>query len=496
MNATSLLECNETPMAAPGVPKIARDVATLVVGSFLAAIFGALVVFVIPRITTVEDFGYWRVFLLYASYVGFFHLGFGEGALLDWAGRPMASLHHEVRPSVIFLIGQHLVLLVPIAILVVFLLPPRLRFVALAVLAFALLQNTELVLQSSLQAAQKFAPVAVAMAAPTGLFLAFAGVAALRVKPDHRILIGSYFMGWLIVLGYLWHTVHPFQTRSTISAWTIGKRYILMGWPITLSNAAFGLVQTSDRFVLSSTVSIYQFAQYSLAASTMMVPVTLIAAIARVFFPHLAAMEKDRHPEVYRQAARMMVLAWSVLLPYYFVIDLFVHRFLQAYIPILPVAGILLLGSLFLAVIQILHGSVFNLYGKQKHFLIYAVAAVAVSLGLVFGAVAVFHSLRLVAAMQVTALGMWWLFNAWRLRAISGESGRDLGGMLLMFTWSAASMWLAYYSSANWAIRTGVYWGLIVVPLTLLYRGQLRMIGHFATSLRPFRSMAASTMVD
>ena len=142
-------------------------------------------------------------------------------------------------------------------------------------------------------------------------------------------------------------------------------------------------MQSSDRIVLSSTASIYEFAQYSLAASTMMVPVTLIAAIARVFFPHLAATERKRHPEIYGQASGLIVMAWSLLLPYYFVVDLFVRHFLPNYVGILPVAGILLLGALFLAVIQILHGSVFNLYGKQKYFLLYAILAFAISLGLV-----------------------------------------------------------------------------------------------------------------
>jgi O-antigen/teichoic acid export membrane protein len=490
MNAMSLAICEETPSSAPEVHNLARDVVILVVGSFLTAVFSALVVFVIPRITSVENFGYWRVFLLYSSYVGFFHLGLAEGALLAWAGRPMASLYGELRPSLVFLIVQHLLLLVPACILATVLFPPRMRFVAVAVLAFALLQNVEIVLQCALQAARRFVPVAVATAVPTGLFLVLACIVLLWRKPDARILISCYFVGWLLVLGYLWSRVHPFAARSTISAWTIGKRYIAIGWPITLANTAFGLVQSSDRFVLSSAVSIYDFAQYSLAASTMMVPVTLIAAIARVFFPHLAATERHRHPEVYGQASSVMVLAWSVLLPYYFVVDWFVHRFLQAYVPILPVAGILLLGALFLAVIQILHGSVFSLYGKQKHFLLYAVVAVGLSLGLAFMAITIFHSLRLVAAMQVAALGMWWLFNAWKLNAITGESWRDLGLMLLIFTWSAISMWMAFSWSSSWAIRTAFYWALTAGPLALVYREQIRMIAHYVVKMRPFRSIA------
>ena len=238
-------------------------------------------------------------------------------------------------------------------------------------------------------------------------------------------------------------------------------------------------MQSSDRIVLSSTASIYEFAQYSLAASTMMVPVTLIAAIARVFFPHLAAAERKRHPEIYGKASGLIVMAWSILLPYYFVVDLFVRHFLPHYVGILPVAGILLLGALFLAVIQILHGSVFNLYGKQKYFLLYAILAFAISLGLVAMAVLVFRSLRLVAAMQVVVVGAWWLLNAGRLSAITGESWRDFAGVLLIFAWSATSLRLAFSLSAHCATRTVCYWVLTAGPLALFYRDQVRWIVHF-----------------
>jgi O-antigen/teichoic acid export membrane protein len=493
MNASALIEPKETPShSGARVHRIARDVMTLVVGSCLAAVFGAAVVFVIPRITPVEDFGYWRMFLLYASYVGFFHFGFGEGALLSWAGKPLEDLQGELRPSLVFLVAQHLLLLLPVGLVAALLLPPRIRFVTIAVLGFALLQNTSVVMTCALQAARQFAPVAIAMAAPSGLFLAFAALAAWRGHPDYRVLVGCYFLAWLIVLGVMWNRTHPFQLASVTSAWALGKRYIAIGWPITLANAAFGLVQTSDRFVLSSAVSIYDFAQYSLAASTMMVPVTLITAIARVFFPHLAATDRKQHPEVYGQVSGLIVMAWSLLLPYYFGVDLFVRRFLPKYSAILPVAGILLLGALFFAVIQILHGSVFNLYGKQKHFLLYAILAVGVSLGLVSIAILVFRSLRLVATMQVLVVGAWWLFNGWRLSSITGESWRDFAGVLLVFAWSAISLWLAFSWSSHWALRTLYYWGLTAGPLVMVCRGQFRLIARFVRGARPLQSLAAS----
>ena len=146
---------------------------------------------------------------------------------------------------------------------------------------------------------------------------------------------------------------------------------------------------------------------------------------------------------------------------------------------ILPVAGILLLGALFLAVIQILHGSVFNLYGKQKYFLLYSILAFGISLGLVAMAVLVFRSLRLVAAMQVVVVGAWWLLNAGRLSAITGESWRDFAGVLLIFAWSAISLGWPTPGVITARLELCCYWALTAGPLALLYRDQVRWIVRF-----------------
>jgi hypothetical protein len=62
---------------------LARDVATMGLGTALTAVFNTLLVFLIPRIVSVENFGYWRLFMLYATYVGLLQLGFLDGVLLS-----------------------------------------------------------------------------------------------------------------------------------------------------------------------------------------------------------------------------------------------------------------------------------------------------------------------------------------------------------------------------------------------------------------------------
>ena len=485
----SVIAGHDDALSAPDLKKqrVARDLLTLVLGSILAAVFSVVMVFVIPRITTVEEFGYWRLFILYIGYAGFFHLGLGEGALLVWAGKPLSTFSETLRPSIKFLIFLHLAFLAIACVIAKVALASNAKFVAVAVVAFALVQNISVLLQCALQASRQFAPVAVATAAPTGLFLLFVGLYVLKHSPNYRVLVICYFVGWLIVLAFLWAEVRP--TNTSRSAWSLGKQYIAIGWPITLANTAFGLLQSSDRFVLSSAVPIKEFAQYSLAASTMMVPVTLIAAMARVFLPNLAAIGRERHPEIYAAVVRLIVLVWSVSLPYYFIVDWFVHHFLQAYIPVLPVARTLLLGIVFLAFIQILHSSVFNLYGKQRHFLVYSILAVAVSLGFATMAIHLFHSLLLVATMQVVAIGLWWFLNAWRLRSLTGESWRDFFHVVFIFSCSAICLVLSFRWSVNAVLRTLSYWLLMAAPLAAASGDQIRLVIRI---IRDFRQSIAS----
>ena len=77
----------------------------------------------------------------------------------------------------------------------------------------------------------------------------------------------------------------------------------------------------------------------------------------RVFFHDLAGVTQHGRVRIYGISSRTLLLAWVILLPYYFALDVFVRRFLPRYIPSLAYARILLLGIPFLAAIQILQMS-------------------------------------------------------------------------------------------------------------------------------------------
>jgi O-antigen/teichoic acid export membrane protein len=463
------------------VGTVARDIATVGIGTALAAVFNVLLVFLIPRLVSVEDFGYWRLFLLYAGYAGLMHMGLGDGALLRWAGRPLEDFRHEVAPSLKFLVCQHLAIIIPGVAILFWLLPAPVNLVAAAVLAYSLIFNAAALLQFGLQSARIFRPVAIAIAAPPGLFVLAAFLWHLQRVPNFRNLILLYSVAWSGVLVYLWARVRTrnYASGRDYSAWKLGKVCIAAGWPIMLANGGFGLVQSADRLVVSSVLPIHQFAQYSLAASTMFVPVAAILAVSRVFFSHAAALEHDERARVYGQGAKFLLLAWSLTLPYYFGLEVFVRHFLPKYVAGLPVASVLMLGVGFLAGIQILQMSYSYLYGKQRQFLAITVGAFAMSLLVALLMALWAKSLTAVAAGEVAVLGAWWAVNEFFLRSVTGQNWRR---WLLILTIGGVSMsgyGVILYLGISAVWRVLVYYVVVGSILLFFCRDEVRLCWTF-----------------
>lgn len=469
----SLLREVKTPAWKPSA--IASDIATLGAGTLLAGVINAALVFVIPKLVSVEDYGYWRLFGLYGGYVGFLHFGFADGALLRWAGRPLREFHGELRPALKYMLWQHAVVLTVLCAIVVFVLPGPLRVVGIGVAIYALVFNHATLLQYALQSARIFRPVAIATVTAPILLLLSVLMWHRFSKSDYREVICLCVLSWGVVLAFLFACTRPFSGTATVRAAVLAKKCLLSGWPIVMANTGVMLIAFADRLVVSWAATIQNFAQYSLAASAMAVPITAIQACNRVFFSHLAAVTDDARKRLYGISARTLLIAWAVLLPYYFVLNIFIHRFLPRYIPSLHYARILLLGIPFLAAVQILQMSYAYLNGMQKRFLAQTITVLAISLSAT--SFAAFHagSLQVVAEVQVGILGCWWLFNEFTLRNLTEERLRDWIKFAAMYAivslcyWGATSIATEHMLSA-----VSLYYGLFVTLLALFCRAEVR----------------------
>ncbi len=455
--------------------RIAADIATLGSGTLAAGLFNAGLVFVIPKLISVEDYGYWRIFGLYAGYVGFLHFGFADGALLRWAGRAWQDFQDEVGPAVRYLIWQHLLVVLPVCGIAIVVLHGPLRFVVLAVAVYAPLFNITATLQFALEGARIFWPVALSVIAAPAALLASVFVWAGVFRSTAEEVIGLYLLAWCVPLIFLfaWTQQRRKQSRS---AHGLAKACLASGWPIMLANTGVNLIQTADGLAASWAATIQNFAQYSLAASAMAVPMTAIQACSKVLFSHLAGVTADSRKHVYGIGSRTLLMVWAILLPYYFALVIVVQNFLPKYVASLEYARILLLGVPFLATILILQMNYAYLNGMQRKFLARTVLVLAASMGMT--SFAAFHakSLTVVAAVQVAILGAWWLFNEHGLKSLTGQRAGDWVKFMGVYTCTGISYWVVSGNAPNMATAVGSYYVMLVVILGLGCRDDWRSI--------------------
>ncbi len=437
---------------------IATDIATLGVGTVLGGLFNVALVFLIPKLISVEDYGYWRLFGLYGAYAGFFHLGLADGALLRWAGHSIEEFHDEIGPATRFLLWQHVVVLVPLCAIAALLLPRPLRFVAIAIGAYAILVNVTALLQYALQGARIFRPVAISAVAAPALFCLLVLLWASKWPSNSREVVSLFVLAWSVPAVFLLAWTKPWSgPRRLVGAGKLAKECVLSGWPILMANCGMMLITYADRLAVSWASTIYNFAQYSLAASAMAVPITAIQVCNKVFFSHLAGVAAERRKRIYGISSLTLLTAWAVLLPYDIVLGAVVRRFLPKYIPSLPYARVLLLGIPFLAAIQIVQMSFAYLNSMQRRFLIRSLGVLAMSLILTSLAAFYAGSLTVVAAAQVVILGLWWLFNEWTLRDLTEQTRADWLKFLVIYGLVSASYWIATGSQGAGVASVGYY---------------------------------------
>ena len=465
----------------PAPQSSSRSLAVLALGSFVTAACGVVLTFVLPKVTSIDTFGYWRAFLLYTGYAGFVHFGLVDGALVRWSIRDDASKQLRFRDAGGMLLLQHtLFALIGIPIVTTTLRGhANASILVVAFCIYALLSNLSALWQSHFQGQFRFNAVSFAGTGPNLFF-------ALSLP----ILYHWGFTLPVLLIGYL-TAVAATVAVLTIVGWPAfkveeqkilagrshivhtGLRAMSVGWPIMLANFAYGLMQSADRMTVQLTRPIHDFAIYSLAQSMIFVPVNIIAAVTRVAFSHFARQPGSERRLTYTKITNTLVLLWFALLPYFFVASWLIRRYIPKYIPGLPAGMILLLSVLFLGLISVVQANSFTVQGRQREYFFGALVAVGVAFVTAWIGSRRLNSLSAVAWSQVITAALWWLANEWALRRHQLFDLIGTARVLGTFALGCAGLYGAMALSANLWMQIVLYTAIETLPAVLLFRAEL-----------------------
>ncbi|MCL0048435.1 hypothetical protein M1N20_03185, partial [Dehalococcoidia bacterium] len=446
-------------------------------GNALLLLFGFIQLLIIPRYLSVEDFGYWQLFVLYASYGGVLHLGFIDGILVRWAGKELAQVGREIKMAFRFLLLQQLIIIIPSGFVVYFVLQPPFQRIGLMILANAFILNLATFFMFTAQAIRKFKLLT---AVNVGKGLAFLILIILLFASgylNYQYVIFASLTAFLLALSalgfrfrqYLWD-----KMPSISSLWAYGKENINIGIFVLLGNFVVVLFLTIDRLMVSSFFAIEQFAIYALAMTVTMIVHIFVGAVSQVFFPYLSGGSSELRTKAYHLGKPAIILSWAAILTIYFPFTRLIEFYLPHYVASLPIIQLLLCTVGFGSLIQILHVNYYKAYRKQRQYFLWGIMALALSAMLNLLAIKVFGTLGSVAIATLISFGVWYIVNELSLRSVVEQTNSELWKGLAILGSYLGTFWLASFLTGWFVAQMLIYIGFFCLVTWLLLHHEVK----------------------
>lgn len=81
---------------------ILKNISYSLFGNFISILGSILMIVIVPKFVSIEDYGAWQLFLFYFSYVGFLHFGWEDGIYLRYAGQKYSELDSRLFSGQIY----------------------------------------------------------------------------------------------------------------------------------------------------------------------------------------------------------------------------------------------------------------------------------------------------------------------------------------------------------------------------------------------------------
>lgn len=406
--------------------------------SIVSLVINGSVALLIPKYLPIDDYGYYQLFYLYVTYVSLLYLSFTDGVWLRLSGKDITEAGAEVERAVRFLLQQQMAVIIPSALLILFLIhEPDHRMLAIMLLPFMLISSIQDLFYRITIATRRFRFAGIVN---VGMCIVSAGGVLLLVFLGYLRFYYFIAMGLaitflnLVVLG-LYLRKYVTLKRSSLSALlNYGKENMSSGIFVMLGGMTFVIILGIDRLMTSSFFTVEKFAMYALAGSLLTTIYTLINSVSTVAFPHLSAASDGVRQKAYSRGKPLLIMLWGLMLSLFFPGSMIIRLYLPHYSESVPILRVLFCSVGFGVVIQIIHQNYYWVYHKHQRYLLWGFVTVCLLVGLNILAIKLVGTLLSVAVATLISFLVWYLLNEIELRNMGGESrfrmARNLVGIL------------------------------------------------------------------
>lgn len=286
------------------VKNFIKNFSYTLLSNIISMVVSALVVFIVPKLIGVQEYGYWQLFLFYSSYVPFLQLGWTDGIYLRYGG---VLPEHIDKPlffsQFIMLFISQGIIAIGLMIYATFALTDVDRvFILRMISVYTLIINTRYLFTSILQATNRFKQFSHIIILDRTIYMSLIVLIFYAGVRSYKTLIMLDIIGKLISFLYSIYICRDFALLK-LSRFTLTlsetMNNIRAGIKLMFSNTASMLIIGAIRLGIEKSWDVATFGKVSLTLSISKLMMVFINAIGIIMFPILRRTEREVLPDIY-----------------------------------------------------------------------------------------------------------------------------------------------------------------------------------------------------
>ena len=393
-----------------------KDFSIVLSNNVFSLVRGILVSLLVPRLLSIEGYADYKLFTLYASYIGLLHFGFVDGICVKFAGKTVSEIGIDrLNLYSRLIIGLETVCSLVVICFSLFFSSGSTRVVMLLLAFDILVHNMNSYFNSIFQVTmqfKKYATVGSIFNVCEMLGVAVLWVACLKNQGSGLLYICLFMIGEIIEL------VFSMKLQSNILLEHAGilreykqelRELFRLGTPLLIAGIVATLILNLDRQFVVVLFCKTDYAIYSFAYSMMSLITTLISSISIVLYPSLKTSSKQNLKKQYSIICKYICIAIFATLSLLYPIGLFIDWFLPNYVRSMSILVCVAPSIVAMCLLQIVIVNYYKTLEKTKSYLYNSVMALVLSFVMNVLFYSLFHSMESIASATVISCIVWFM---------------------------------------------------------------------------------------
>ncbi|WGG45411.1 hypothetical protein [Rossellomorea sp. DA94] len=390
------------------IKRFIQNFSYTLIANLLSVVISTVLILIVPKFISVENYGYWQLYIFYSSFISYMSLGLTDGAYLRYGGYEYKNLHKPV------FVSQYWFLVI-----------------------FNVVVNFSIAFVYGMNSTDPNKSIVVLLTCLTGILvvprslLTFMLQSTNRIKEYSIITILERIVYFGLVILFLLFGINKFEyliladilgkVSSVIYACVVSKDLVFgkfesiknlireiginisVGSKLLIANFASLLIIGIVRFSIENNWSVETFGKVSLTLSISNMLMLFINAVGLILFPALRRTAEDKLPDIYRLMRTIIMVPLIGILIFYYPAKVLLSSWLPQYAESFIYMALLFPMCIFESKTLMLINTYLKTLRKEKMLLIINLTTVVLSFGLAYINVFLLNDLNL-SVFSITLL--------------------------------------------------------------------------------------------